>query len=178
MMQVFRVLIVAIFMIAGLNVRATDVVLNWDASNSSVAAGYYVYYGTTSGIYSYRINAGNSTSVTLTNLAPGTTYYLSATTYDTTGNQSAFSSELSYQVPTSSSGTPSLVMTSIPNAGQPATLQFPAQSGHWYEIQATTDLVNWTSIWQSAVAAADSSMQFTDPDAGSYSSRFYRLIPH
>jgi len=180
MMQVIRSLIVAIFTIAGLKASAVDVVLDWNSSSSTDASGYYVYYGTTSGIYSYRVDAGSATSVTLTNLIPGATYYLAATTYDSTGNQSAFSGELSYVVPASSinGSTPTLTMTASPNAGNPASLQFPAQTGHWYEIQATSDLVNWTSIWQSAVATADTSLQFTDPDSASYSSRFYRLVAH
>lgn len=179
MMQVIRSLIVAIFTIAVVKASATDVVLDWSPSSSSNATGYYVYYGTTSGIYSYRVDAGNADSVTITNLAAGATYYLAATTYDANGDQSAFSGELSFVAPASStSSTPTLTMTASPNAGQPASLQFPAETGHWYEIQATTDLQSWTSIWQSAVATANTSLQFTDAASGSYSSRFYRLVTH
>lgn len=179
MKQVFRFLFVAVIIVAGFEkARATDVSLAWDASSSSGAAGYYVYYGTTSGFYSYKVDAGDTTSVTLTDLIPGVTYYIAATSYDENEDESSFSSELSYTVPVDSSSALTLTMMSGPSAGGPASLQFQAQTGHWYEIQATTDFVNWASVWQSAVATIDASMQFTDPDAGLYSSRFYRLVLH
>lgn len=169
----FLLLLGAVLIFAGFEKAcASNMFLNWNASTSSQVAGYYVYYGTTSGIYPYRVDAGNATSVTISNLFPGTTYYIAATSYDTSGNQSAYSSEISFTIPAT------LTMTSGTTTGSPATLQFPVALGHWCEVQATTDLVNWISIWQSAVAATNTSMQFTDPDASSYPSRFYRLVLH
>lgn len=152
--------------------RGHNIILNWDASASPVVAGYDVYYGTTSGIYPYKVDAGDNLSVTISNLTPGLTYFFAATAYDAAGDESPFSSEVSYIVP----GTPTISMGIIPSS--PTAIQFPAQQGHWYEVQATTDFSNWISIWQSGVAVSDSVMSFTDPDAGSFAARFYRLVMH
>jgi hypothetical protein len=162
--------------------RSGNIVLSWQPSASSVVAGYDVYFGTTSGTYPYRVDAGNSSSVTLSNLAPGVTYYLSATAYDANGNQSALSQEIAYVVPE--------VLSLMPrqNASSPVVLQFPAVAGHWYEIQASSDARIWTTIGRTSVASSVSStqltnplplsQQFTDPDAGSFNSRLYRVIVH
>ena len=177
----FQFLLAFVFAVIGLEkAHASNVVLSWDASSSPQAAGYYVYYGTTSGIYSYRVNAGNATSVTLPNLIPGATYYISATSYDASGNQSSFSGEVSFTAPVDSSGTVSLSAVSASGSGPAGagSLQFPASSGHSYEIQATTDFVNWTSIWQSGAISSNTLLQFTDPDAASFAARFYRLVIH
>lgn len=178
MKHCFKLLFVVALMVGCFGkARASNIVLDWSSSISADATGYFVYYGTTSGIYPYRINAGNATSVTISNLVPGTTYYLAATTYDSSGDESSYSGEVNFAVPTSIPATP---LTMLPGAGggNPASLQFPAQAGYWYEIQATSDLVNWTSIWRSATATVSSTMQFTDPDTNTYSLRCYRLVQH
>lgn len=64
------------------------------------------------------------------------------------------------------------------NAGDPALIQFPVEPGHWYEVQATTDLQSWTTVWQTDVADANVWLQFADPEAGAFSSQFYRLVLH
>ena len=66
----------------------------WDAAAGSNVAGYKVYYGTSSRDYTSVVNAGAQTSVTLTNLTDGETYYVAAKTYDSNGNQSDYSTEL------------------------------------------------------------------------------------
>lgn len=162
--------------------RSSNIVLNWQPSASTAVAGYDVYFGTTSGTYPYRVDAGNSTSVTLSNLAPGVTYFLSASAYDANGNQSALSQEIAYVIPEI------LSLTPRQDASSPVVLQFPAVAGHWYEIQASSDLQNWTTIGRSLVTMSGSSpqltnilptnLQFTDPDAGSFNSRLYRVIVH
>jgi len=51
--------------------NASNVILNWNPSVSRNVTGYDVYYGTTSGNYPYKVNAGNATAVTISNLIPG-----------------------------------------------------------------------------------------------------------
>lgn len=158
---------------------AASVVLDWSASSSASVAGYNVYYGTTSGNYPNKVDAGNATTVAISNLNAGATYYFAATAYDTNGNESAYSAEVSFIVPgilTMSPGT--TPQTLGLNQGNLPMIQFPVAPGHWYEVQATTDLETWTSIWQTSVAVANVWIQFTDPDAGSFNSRFYRLVLH
>lgn len=152
--------------------QADNILLEWDASASSNVAGYNVYYGTNSGNYPYMFNAGNVTSATISNLCCGTTYYFVATAYDAAGDESAYSGEICFIVPGL------LTMTMHPASGGPAVLQFPVGPDHWYEIQATTDLQNWTSIWQSAVMTTNVWMQFTDANAAAFASRFYRVVTH
>lgn len=149
-----------------------SVVLDWNASSTPTVTGYNVYYGTTSGNYPYKVNVGNTSSFTLSNLTAGVTYYFAATAYDAYGDESALSTEVNFVV----SGGLTLSQGTAP--GSPVMLQFPVAPGHWYEVQASTDLKNWTSIYQSSVVSVNNSMQFADPNASSFSSRFYRLVQH
>jgi hypothetical protein len=158
--------------------HALDVTLNWDAGGSPNITGYHVYYGTTSGSYLYRIDVSNNTSATLTNLEPGLTYYIVATSQDIYDNQSPYSSEVSFTVPEVLNMAGAVKSSASPLIQFPALIQFPVFTGHWYEIQATTDLRNWISIWQSDVIVANTSLQFVDPSMGSFAQRFYRLVAH
>ena len=73
--------------------------LTWDAPTTKTdgtklddLAGYNIYYGKSSGIYSVRIDVGNVTTYKVNNLSRGT-YYFAVTVYDKEGNESAFSNE-------------------------------------------------------------------------------------
>ena len=57
-------------------------------------AGYKVYYGTGSGTYGSPINVGKVTTCTLNSLTPGQTYYIAVTAYDTSDNESGYSTEV------------------------------------------------------------------------------------
>lgn len=64
--------------------------------NVDPVAGYRVYYGQTSGgAYPQMIDAGNSTTATISDLIPGKIYYFVATAYDSTGSESTFSNQVS-----------------------------------------------------------------------------------
>ncbi len=73
---------------------AAQVTLAWDASDE--AAGYKIYYGTTSNNYSSVVDVGNTTSYTFTDLPNGSTYYFAATAYDASNLESDYSDEISY----------------------------------------------------------------------------------
>jgi hypothetical protein len=68
----------------------------------------------------------------------------------------------------------------IPNTNNPASssLRFATAPGHWYQVQATADFVNWTNIYQTATATNNSVVNYVDPQAGTFSKRFYRLQMH
>jgi len=74
------------------NALASSVTVAWDPSSDLGVAGYFVYVGTTSGSYSVKLNAGNYTTATVSDLFPGYTYYFAATSYDVYGDESSFSS--------------------------------------------------------------------------------------
>jgi hypothetical protein len=57
--------------------------------------GFLVYYGTAPGVYGPPIDIGHVTTYLLTELIHGTVYYVSIRSYDTFGNLSAFSTEVS-----------------------------------------------------------------------------------
>jgi hypothetical protein len=90
---------------------AADVQLAWDPGISPNIAGYLLYSGVTSGVYTQTSAIGTSTSTLVSNLVPGTTYYFVVTAYDTSGAQSLPSNEASYTP--NSTPTPS----PTPNAG-------------------------------------------------------------
>lgn len=72
--------------------------VTWLANAEPDLQGYRVYFGTAPGSYAQvrgaGLNAGATTEFTVAGLQAGTTYYVAVTAYDTSGNESAFSSEL------------------------------------------------------------------------------------
>ena len=78
---------------------ASDVTLAWDSSSDPMVAGYNVYLGGASRNYTNLIDALDTTSLTVSNLVPGATYYFAATTYTVTGLESEYSAEAKYTVP-------------------------------------------------------------------------------
>jgi hypothetical protein len=72
-----------------------DVLLTWNPNSENDLAGYLVYSGTTSGIYGLPIDTGLNTSHTFSGLLEGLTYFFTVTAYDTSGNESVPSLEVS-----------------------------------------------------------------------------------
>jgi len=151
---------------------ARNLALSWNPSTDSDVAGYNIYYGTSAGNYTNKVTVGNTTTATVSNLIAGATYYFTATAYNSAGVESDFSNETSFIVP----GT--LKLTPGVNVGDAPLIRFPVEPGHWYEVQATSDLQSWTTISQTDVATANEWVQYSDPDAAAFSSRFYRLVMH
>ncbi len=95
-------------------------VTNSDGTALTDLVGYKVYYGTASGNYTQDVGVENVTNYTVSNLTGGT-YYFAITAYDISGNQSAYSNELSKTIPPQStltvtdSGTGSGMVTSSPS---------------------------------------------------------------
>ena len=71
------------------------VTLSWEANTESDLAGYKIYRGTSSRVYTHIIDVGDVTSFTLT-IDAEVDNYLALTAYDTSGNESEYSSELMY----------------------------------------------------------------------------------
>ena len=60
------------------------VALSWNPSTAANVGGYKVYYGTSSGVYTASVDAGNNTSYQVSGLQQATPYYFAVTTYDLT----------------------------------------------------------------------------------------------
>jgi len=73
--------------------------LAWDPNGEEDLAGYQLYYGQSSGSYQFTVDVGNQTTHTLSGLTDGQTYYFAVTAYDTSGNESNFSNEVSITLP-------------------------------------------------------------------------------
>ena len=76
----------------------STVTLTWQPSTSTNLSGYKVYMGTASGVYNSPITVGNLISYTVSSLGVGSTYYFAVTGYDTSGNESGFSNEVSKSI--------------------------------------------------------------------------------
>ncbi len=72
-----------------------SVTLAWDASPSPEVVGYYVHYGTTNGAVS-RVDVGDVTTATVSNLTVGVTYVFFVTAYDKSGVESDPSNRIIY----------------------------------------------------------------------------------
>ena len=75
-----------------------SVTLTWAANSEPDLAGYKIYVGTRSGTYSFPGSpfvTEKITSYTISNLPKGETYYFAISAYDSAGNESALSAEVS-----------------------------------------------------------------------------------
>jgi hypothetical protein len=101
---------------------ASSLTIAWDPSVDPEVTGYVVLYGTQSGIYTTRLDAGGRTSQQVSGLTDGVTYYFAVEAYDTRGLFSVPSQELSG-------------MTGLPSAS-PLTISCPAPSATSYDGRA------------------------------------------
>ena len=147
---------------------APSVTLAWNASTSTDATGYRIYYGAASRNYTNSIVAGNVTSNTIPGLVIGVTYYFSVVAYNSSGLESTFSNEIMYTVPGGLAQLQILVA-----ANKQAILTVTGKVGHTYEIQTTADLKTWTVIGTVTLGASGST-NYTNTNAGSFPKRFYR----
>lgn len=146
-----------------------SVTLAWNPGNE--AAGYFVYAIEENATESVKLDAGGKTQTIVSGLKEGLNYTFYVTAYNPSGVESAPSLPIEYRVPVT-------MQMTAPAGGAPGRIRFPAAPGRWYELQASTDMVNWSTIWQTGKANNYAWMEYQDPRARYYSSRFYRLQVH
>ena len=78
---------------------AGQAILSWDANNEPDVSGYKLYYGTATGVYGTPTTVGNVITYTVTGLTNGQVYFFAVTAYDSFGNESGYSNEVSFTVP-------------------------------------------------------------------------------
>ena len=69
---------------------------SWQAVASPIVSGYKVYWGTESGVYTHTIDAANVTTLICSGFSQGVTYFATVTAYSNTGEESDYSTELSF----------------------------------------------------------------------------------
>jgi hypothetical protein len=145
-----------------------NVTLAWIPSSDPNVVGYDVYYGGMSGDYTNMINVGNVANATVGGLTAGATYYFAATAYDSIGDQSGFSSEISYIMPAT---LPGLQIRAAPAGTFVLTVNGPI--GQTNEILATQDFIVWT-VLGTVTLGAGGTLDFTDTNSANLPQRFYR----
>jgi hypothetical protein len=115
--SLLRVLSIA-FIALGCATTLSAQTLAWNANTETNLAGYRVQYGTVSGSPTSTLDVGRATSWTITGLTAGRTYYLRVVAYNTSGQTSTPSAQVSYTVP---STTTSPTLTSVSPASGPTT---------------------------------------------------------
>ncbi|MBN2094282.1 MAG: peptidoglycan-binding protein [Candidatus Zambryskibacteria bacterium] len=93
------------FIILSPQAFAGSATLSWFANSEPDLAGYKIYYGTShragscpAGGYSNVADVGKVNTYNFNNLTDGLTYYFSLTAYDTSNNESCFSTEVSKNI--------------------------------------------------------------------------------
>ena len=84
---------------ASAQLGAQSVSVAWDACSDPFVAGYVVTWGTASGDYTNAEDTGVQTAITISDLSIGATYYFAVASYDAAGDESPYSTEISYTVP-------------------------------------------------------------------------------
>ena len=89
-------LIIAIFLLLFMvvNVCADQATLAWEPNKEPDLAGYKIYRGLESGVYTDMVDVGNKTTYTVTGLLTDTTYFFVLTAYDLSSNESGYSEEV------------------------------------------------------------------------------------
>ena len=87
------------FRLSANNATPQSVTLAWDPSPvTNAIANYNVYYGVASATYTNVVAAGTNTTVSISTLVSGTTYYFAATSVGTSGLESDYSTEVSARI--------------------------------------------------------------------------------
>jgi len=152
---------------------ANRITLAWDSNPESDIAGYKVYSGTNSHVYPTVVDVGKRTTVTLSNLVAGRTYFLALTAYDTTALESDFSQEIVYDVPVE---IPDLAFTYL--GGGRYRIRFNGTPGAIYGIEYTESLV--APVWRSLgtrTAGSNGLVELIDTPSTNAQRRFYEQCP-
>jgi hypothetical protein len=167
----FAAVCLALLSLSALAQSQVNVTLAWNPISSPLVAGFNIYCGGASGVYTNKINAGKNTSLTISNLTAGATYYFASTTYSAAGAESAPSTEVPYTVP-SPSPSPGVQLAVTP--ARQFVLTVTGTAGQTNQIQATQDFKTWAVIGAVTVGTGGSAT-FTDTNAPNFARRFYRV---
>jgi len=162
--------------LSSLTLAASSVTLAWDPNPEPDIVGYRLHYGISSGQFTGTIEAGNTTTATVTNLTAGSTWFFVVTAFNNAGFESPHSNEVSFTVPVTP---PPAVISSLARGNDgtvhltltaPDPLAGPVGA---VSVYFSDDLVSWT--WLKDIPFTSGATVVDDPGAGSVNRRFYRL---
>jgi len=84
----------------GLSSKAATVSVSWNPNTESDLAGYRLYSGPSSRVYTNTVDVGLATRYTYTNVPYDVTVYFAVTAYNTSGLESDLSNEVFANIPT------------------------------------------------------------------------------
>jgi hypothetical protein len=144
---------------------ASKVTLELSPITDTNAVGCKIYYGLESHNYTQSVDAKTATNVVISLPAAGATYYFAATTYDSAGNESAYSREVTYVA----AGPATLTSPNL-SSGQ---FQFTVTgtSNAVYVVEASTNLVNWVPIQTNTAP-----FTFVEANTSGSAQNFYRAV--
>ena len=130
-----------------------SVTLRWELSPSPGVAGYYIYYGTQSGVYPQRLTLDDVGMAIIPGLSEGATYYFVVTAFNEFGDESEPSNEVTYLVPggvggAGSAGSVVLNMQHLQVPGFPKSFAITSTGqvpGPW-ALEASEDLRSWRTV--------------------------------
>src|SRR5262245_16743211 len=97
--QAFRIGVLGVLLATfGSTAQAANLTLAWNANSDTNTAGYRLYWGTQTGVYTQSVNVGNTTSFTVSGLTDGMPYYFVVRAYNAAGVESGPSTEVSRRV--------------------------------------------------------------------------------
>jgi len=170
----YALCVMASLYMASAQTYAGQASLQWDYTASG-AAGFVLYCGTSSANYTTRIDVGNTTSYTISNLTNGATYFCAVTVYDSAKHESLYSSQIQFTVPNSTPMAPLApngVTASNGTSASSVTVNWTASSGatSYSVLRSTTLGSNGSSV------AVTSSVSFIDTSITPGVLYFYSVV--
>lgn len=162
-----------------LQAHAAEIRLGWSENSEASVVGYRVYYGDVSGSYSKNVDSGMATDVTLTGLRPGVVYYAVVSAYDSTGLESSFSEEISFQTPSNAPPPEPSIIGFRPVVselgGKVLELTLHGPDGGTGSIETTVTFDEWRPFGTFELSGAP--LVFEMPlDSDGLPRRFYRIV--
>ncbi len=148
----------------------SDVTLAWNPSPTAEVSGYRLYFGPASRFYTNVLDVQQQTSVTVSRLREGSTYFFAVTSYTVDGLESDFSGEVPYTVPFQNRARLSIA----PGAGTNLTLRCSGVPNESYEILVSADLTDWRVLDQVTLDGVGF-LEYIAPTPPVYHARFYCL---
>ena len=164
-----------ILMVVG-RLAAADVWLIWNPSGSTNVAGYKIYFGAASRVYTNVVDVGNETNALISGLIPGATYYFAATGYCPQGVESSFSNEIIYVVPLVAASSNAFSLSSVAALPKGAVLLWGTTPAKTYLVFYKNKLSDRQWLTGSPpLVATGKSLVWVDTAAHTNSQRYYRV---